>query len=652
MTTLAAPLRRVLRAVALPLALALLAALAAPPAHAHGGSFREDGPQGPEMPTPELPPVGRPQVTTERATWTVGTWRTWWQLHRDAFLPDKLATRRRALVTSNASLFGVGEVGQGGALTHWERALEKGAVDAAVPFLLGILDPRAAHDERLMAAALLALGRTVRGPAPVGVFARHASDPSAPTELRESAVLALGLLRRSERRLQQDAKTLQDIRSFLIGQFDDKDAPTRVRSFAALSLGLLADQPYGDRPYERDGRAVTRALWARLQRSYPDDDVPVALLTALGMQPRDGVPGGVLAGLKAIAMNQPFQGRRWEALQRSHALTAYARLDAPAWPRMALWALRGTRDHVSVRCAAAIALARGAPSFTPSERFEVAQGIARWIPKEPNWFAAGLQHITLGALLREDLAAGGSRLLDELGLDKTLERGAERGRSMAKPFCRLAMGMAIRDLEPTTKASALLLKEFRATLIRILRKGRGSDDAIGACAAALGMGGAAEAHKLLLGILEDDKRGASLRGDCALALAHIGCDTPAVRAALHKAAIERISPEVHVRAVRALAVLAVPNAAQRLLASMDRTRSRYAVAVAAGALGNLGDPAATPKLVELAGDRVESLTVRVMAVVALGLIHDPEPRPSRVRVTAYANYPARTPSLTQLFNIQ
>ena len=56
--------------------------------------------------------------------------------------------------------------------------------------------------------------------------------------------------------------------------------------------------------------------------------------------------------------------------------------------------------------------------------------------------------------------------------------------------------------------------------------------------------------------------------------------------------------------------------------------------------------------VALAGDPVEGLNVRIMAVVALGLIHDPEPRPSRTLVTSHANYPSRTPALTQLYNIQ
>ncbi len=41
----------------------------------------------------------------------------------------------------------------------------------------------------------------------------------------------------------------------------------------------------------------------------------------------------------------------------------------------------------------------------------------------------------------------------------------------------------------------------------------------------------------------------------------------------------------------------------------------------------------------------------IALIVALGLIFDPEARPSRVRLTTHANYPARTPSLTQIFNI-
>lgn len=282
----------------------------------------------------------------------------------------------------------------------------------------------------------------------------------------------------------------------------------------------------------------------------------------------------------------------------------------------------------------------------------MARALTRWLPREPNWFAAGLQHIALASLLRADLAAGSAALVDELHVDEILKRGAERGRSMTRPYCALALGLAAYKIEPTTKTNAIVLKKVRGTLARLLARGRGADDALGAQAVALGLAGAASAHKVLLDILEDRKRGASLRGHCALALAQIGCNTLEVRAALHKAAAERVSPQVHLQAVRALAVLAVPEAAGRLVAQLERTRSRHAVAVVASALGRLGDPEATAMLVKLAGDRVEGLNVRIMSVVALGLIYDPEPRPSRVRLTMHANYPARTPALTQVFHIQ
>ena len=42
---------------------------------------------------------------------------------------------------------------------------------------------------------------------------------------------------------------------------------------------------------------------------------------------------------------------------------------------------------------------------------------------------------------------------------------------------------------------------------------------------------------------------------------------------------------------------------------------------------------------------------RALAVVALGLVLDPEPRPSLQRVAVGANYPSRTPSLHELLSI-
>jgi len=633
------------------LALVLGPVLGAEEALAHGGNFRDTGQSGdPSKELPGMPPPRPPPVTTEDATWLAGDWETWWALHRDGFLPDKRAVRSRAEATASGSLFEMGEVRRA-SLTHWERLLNQGAIDTALPLLLEILDPSSPHDERLVASALVALGRIARDSSAVAVLERYARRSDLRIEVQESAVLGLGLLRRKDRTAQLDAATLTGVRDFLVALFDEKDAPIRARAFAAYSLGLLADQPYADTLMDRDGRRVTHALWERLRARYAAAELPVALLTALGMQPPRGVPSGVLDGLRTIAVGDAFHGRRWDALRRSHALTAYVRLDGEGWLPLVLRLIRGTREHVAVRAAAAICLHRRAADLDEDERLDAARSLYRWLPREPHWFAAGLEQIALGALLREDLMAGQTRLVEEYRVDRYLQREALRGRSMSRPYAALAMGVACHGLEPVTKTSAETLKSLRAALTKGLQYGRGSDQVLGAYAVGLGLARAAGAHAALLEILEDPKRDARLRGHCAVTLALVGRDTPTLREALQKAAEERVSPYVHTGAVRALALLAAPKTTRSLLDQLETTRSRFAVAVVAAALGHFGDPAAAQTLVRMARDRLESMEVRVMSVVALGLIFDPESRPSRVRMTMHANYPSRTSGLSQIFNI-
>jgi len=622
----------------------------APRAWAHGGNFRTDGPQGPGLDTPQIGPSRAPPVTTARATWLAGDWQTWWRLNGEALLPDKRGVRRRVQASAPRGLFQVGRTG-GPRLSLWERAVTRGAVETAVPFLLELLDPQTPQDPRIVAAALLALGRIARDKQPISTLEHYAARTNVRLEVRESAVLGLGLLRRTDRAARLDLATLTEVRSFLIHLFDDKDAPDRVRAFAVYSLALLADQPYPDTPLQRDGRRVTRFLWQRLRHRYPAAELPVALLTALGRQPAPGVPSGVLEGLRAIATNHPFRGRRWNAMWRSHALTAYVRLGGPEWLPIIFRVLRGARDHVAVRVAAALALRQRASRLDADERDQAARSLYKLLPREPHWFAAGLEQIALASLLREDVRHGSTRLIERTPVGRYLEREAMRGRTMSRPYAALALGIACHGLKPTNRASALTLKRLRTALTKGLRFGRGSDDVLAAFAVGLGLARAQGAHGVLLGILGDRSRSGRLRGHCAVALAQIGRATPGLEEALHAAAAERVSPYVHTGAVRALSLLAAPGTAQRLLAQLKTTRSRFSIAVVAGALGRFGDPAATRALVQLARDKVAGMGVRTMAVVALGLIFDPEPRPSRVLMTTDANYPSRTSALTQVFNI-
>ncbi len=622
-------------------------------AHAHGGNFRSGGGGGglARQPIPGEDDDPPERVVTERIGWLAGDWQVWWRLNRHALLPDKRSVRRRAGGgTTGSGLFEMGDAGTAG-LDAWERALRVGALDRAVPYLLELVDVRAKTRPQMVAAGLIALGRIARDKTAIKELRRYAADESRILEVRESAVLGLGLLRRSDRSEQLDAATLTSLRRFLFEIFDDKDAPTRVRAFAIIAISLLSDQPYREDAVHRDGRRVTQALWQRLQRRYPSSELQVALLTALGRQPRDGVPSGVFLGLRAIASGKPFQNRRWDGLRRSHAMAAYARLDGPAWLPMALWAMRGTHDHVAVRAASAIAVAQRAPDLDTQERFRAARSIRRSQVREPHWFVRGLGQIASAFLLREDLRRGRKELLDELKVGHYLCTQTFDGRSLTRPFSALAAGISVYDVEPRNKETAVYIKRVRKELAKGLKRGRGSDQVLGAWAVALGLSGARGALEPLLDIVNDDKRGHGLRGHAAVALAHIGLDTPEVVDALHEAARERISPDVHLRAVEALALLAPPDTTERLLRQMANTKTRGAVAVVAGAIGSFGDPSAAKRLIEMATDDERPLIVRTMCVVALGLIFDPEPRPSRVHLTTHANYPSRTSSLSQAYNI-
>ena len=445
---------------------------------------------------------------------------------------------------------------------------------------------------------------------------------------------------------------LQRARLFLFHLFDDKDVPTRVRAFAMYALALLADQPYALEGLEQDGRDVTRRLWQRLCRRYASPDLPVAVLGALGQQPRAGVPSGVLLGLRKIASGKPFRRKKWDGLTRSHALAAYVRLEGPAWLDVVLWTLRGTRDHVAVRSAAAIALQAEAEALTPEERIRAGRALRRALPREAHWLARGLGQIALGRLIREDLGDGDTALVEELKLDAYLRREALDGRTMTRPFAALALGLSVHELPPHPQAVCRVHQAHARDVARRAASWRGSDDVLGAYAVGLGLADARGAHADLLAIVRDRHRGAALRGHCAVALAQIGRDTPAVREALNAASKERVSPYVHTGAVRALSLLAPPGTADQLLEQFAKTRARYSVAVVAGALGRFGDPRALDALLARSRNSLEPLEIRTMSVVALGLIFDPEPRPSRVRLTRNANYPARTPALTQIFNIQ
>jgi len=159
----------------------------------------------------------------------------------------------------------------------------------------------------------------------VHLILRYLQQKNGAAVTRESAALAVGLLRRSGESQKFGAKTVDLCRSHLNAAVADDKASDRVRSFSALSLGMLADQPYGGGALAANGRLVTRVLWRHLETKHAGEDLPVALLTALGMQPPKGVPDGVREDLQAIVeiasqaatidMYSEYEARNGQALK-------------------------------------------------------------------------------------------------------------------------------------------------------------------------------------------------------------------------------------------------------------------------------------------------------------------------------------------------
>ena len=268
-------------------------------------------PGNPSHPRPPAPPGPTPEVT-KRPVSVAGQrlrdrgaasgarnpdamWQAWWSLNRFAYLPDRTTGRAKQTFTPAD--------GEPATRTSWSERRASISRQAVLPFLLRILDPKGSARDDVRASALIAASKIGNDRLVRSLILRWAQDARAAPLVRESAALAAGLLRRTDPALQTDGESLDRLREGLLGLFDDGHAPTRTRAFAALSLGLLADQPYGS-AFSKDGRLVVRALWTRLDRPDLHRDLRVALLVALGRQPRLGVPDGVREGLRSVSVGQ------------------------------------------------------------------------------------------------------------------------------------------------------------------------------------------------------------------------------------------------------------------------------------------------------------------------------------------------------------
>jgi hypothetical protein len=651
-------------------------------AHAHGGQFtpppEDDPPPDPEPdpkpeprppsdepppppPTPPVPPTTPPPgsappppsggtgAVTPRgrrptATNPETTWQTWWALNRLAFLPDREEALGRQVLTPSE-----GDVDPL-SLSDWGRRRTLAARAHVIPFLLGLVDPKERQRNDVVASALIALGKIAQERETIAVLEHHLSDRRAAPIVRESAALALGLLRRTEVHLQYAGKDLDRVRDHLFATFDDEGAPHRTRAFCALAVGLLGDQGFAN-AYTRDGRMAIRSLWTRLEASHARRDLPVALLTALGMQPSRGLPDGVRDGLRSIVVGRSVHRRRWDSIERGHAFAALLRLGGPGSHELLLRVLGRKREHKDVRRAAFVALGRAAARMDASERLAVARALEVSLSHARDPLSRGLGHIAAGRLLGTDLTAGGTDVLRKTSLAQELLSEARSGPVPTRGFSALALALAAREVEADDRVVRAFLDEAERILVEALERGRGDDRLRGAYAVAVGLLGSTAPTEILREIVEDRGSDPEFRGHAAVALGQIGRSTPEIRRTLHLALAERRDADLRRQAALGLALLGGRLAATQLLRELRTGRTERLLAQVVIAIGRMGDLSAVPALTRHAAEEDRSEFAQALGVVALGLLTDPERRPSLLRLTSDAFYPGRTDALHEAYTI-
>lgn len=603
------------------------------------------GPVGPAAPSVPMGAGGRPAGRT--AVRNLDTqWTLWWDLNRWQYFPsraDVLQRKSEKLTGKDA-----GET----MLRAFEARRNLLTKSVALPYLWRVLSPVSKAPEEVQAAALIALARVAQNPEAIDLVLHHALNPRNSQLIRESATIALGHFRRSSDAARFDSTRLDLLRIQLLKIIDDLHIQERPRAFAALSLGLLGDQPFG-RGMNVSGRLVTRELWERLSNDRAGYEVSVAMLTAIGMQPAEGVPEGVRDGLAQIALGKRLGGRRWSSVERSHSLTARVKLGGKDWPAV-LSRILGSRHVTSeVRRAGFIAMTGGIPQLEAAGRFPTYEAWQAGMRRAKDPLTRGLGYIALARLLAAEMDDPDSdeRLTARTDATQQLMQRASSGDVTLRGFGAVALGIAARSAGSKSIAQTTFRTKALALLSEQLRRGKGDDELTAAYAVGLGLIGDDSSIEQLAEILRDRARSPSLRGRCAVSLAQIGVRSPRVMVALQAALMDRRDSALRAEAALALSFLAEGNEAGMLVRDLEKARSQYSLAQTALALGRMGQLSAVKAMLGAARNTAHNDEPRALAVAAMGLILNPEERPTLSRIRFNANYPARTVALHEVFDI-
>ena len=510
---------------------------------------------------------------------------------------------------------------------------------------------KAIEDESLhraaRAAAFIALAKVTSDPKHIQLLRQRLGDKMEDIYLRETAAIALGLLRRTAPKQQFDGKDLDDVRSALGRLLDDDTAHTRSRAFAAYSLGLLADQP-ADSLLTTADELVTFAL-----KKHNHPGMGVAGLAALGLVPPKQVAKSNLDRVRAKwrdGVSAVAGSRGWLHVQAGLTLGRLG--DSSDIPLLA-FALDGKRPNKNdVRCAV-MGLGFLAERVDAEGRHVILQVLQTQLEKatkdKTTLAQRGQVELVPHAIARTVLA----QLREEedplrFVVDATkwfLERMPPA--TLFDPHSALAAGqLAEALLDRDESVAQKSVKEIRNKLDKGMRSRRLTHRIRGACIIAIAPIATDKQREQIDKVLADRKQNPELRTACATAWGRLGERDEARIAMLQSIMMERRNSQLTNACINALGRMGAEGIEADLAALLAEQRNHIQKGTVARALANLGTSAAAKELLRLAEDP-DALT-RHIALAGLGRLADPEEMPSAARLVAWLNWRALTDSLNEM----
>jgi HEAT repeat protein len=659
---------------------------------AHGGQFRGPGgsvppsmrePTDPTPPPPPPPPSGVPPTTPPPTTPGAGptpppppttpqpttpppttgdlgsgpgagkksplsyeSWLFWYENNKEDIerLKDMIYSR---MTTENP----LGQLGgqreAGGQASGATQATATKVKSDIIPAMIWAMDPKHAGHQDVESAAYIALAKITADPQHIEKITNGLSLEQGKKRdqiTMESAALALGLLRRADPAKQFAATELDKVRTTLFEAIENEKHGTGTRAFAAMALGLLGDQPTGSGDYAGDvdaaRKATTARLWDLAQRKWTDENIPVALLLGMGLQPKNSVTEDMQAKLAECTLKGKLGSTEVSDLVRSYAALQLGRVGSPASIPPLKTALTARTVDKQTQRSVAIALGLLGRLVPVDSRLELAKVLKEGVEKNSDNSVRNFGLISLAYLVNKDIEEGRTDVVEQAKVGEYLLQQAKDGNFMQRPFGALALGLVGRRIDDTNTIK--FYEEFKQNALLALREGLESQKmdkrSRAGFATALGIIKDSVSRKNLVKLVGDDKEDKELRGYSAIALGLIGQLSEDVKKALYTALGERSSEDMRQQMATALGLLQDPGAVNELLKALKDAESQNLKGQIVLALAKIGDARAVEPMVKMLQDTKEGDLTRALACAGLGVVGDLESLPSLARMSKDINY--------------